>query len=64
VPPGTDAFGAWSIDVLTVRDDRIAAITSFIGTEHFTAFDLPEVYPSEQAHPVDNRPPRRGGDAA
>ncbi len=48
-PPGADVFGAWSIDVLTVRHDRIAAITSFIGTEHFTAFALPDVYPPEQA---------------
>ncbi|MDN5929868.1 MAG: sigma-70 family RNA polymerase sigma factor [Pseudonocardia sp.] len=32
---------AWSIDVLTVRGDRIAEVTSFIGAEHFTAFGLP-----------------------
>ena len=32
---------AWSIGVLTVRGDRIAEVTSFIGTEHFTAFGLP-----------------------
>lgn len=48
-PPGADVFGAWSIDVLTVCDDRIAAITSFIGAEHFAAFGLPEVYPCENA---------------
>ena len=32
---------AWSIDVLTVRGDRIAEVTSFVGAEHFTAFGLP-----------------------
>ncbi|MHA6779692.1 sigma-70 family RNA polymerase sigma factor [Pseudonocardia saturnea] len=32
---------AWSIDVLTVRDDRIAEVTSFIGAEHFTVLGLP-----------------------
>ncbi|MFI5845257.1 sigma-70 family RNA polymerase sigma factor [Catenuloplanes sp. NPDC051500] len=31
----------WSINVFTMRDDRICAITSFIGAEHFTAFGLP-----------------------
>ncbi|ONI71016.1 RNA polymerase subunit sigma-70 [Actinosynnema sp. ALI-1.44] len=32
---------AWSINVFTLRDGRIAAITSFIGPEHFRQFDLP-----------------------
>ncbi|QUQ66466.1 sigma-70 family RNA polymerase sigma factor [Kutzneria sp. CA-103260] len=32
---------AWSITVLTLRDDRIAALTSFLGGEHFARFDLP-----------------------
>ncbi len=32
---------AWSIDVLTLRDDKIAEVTSFVGAEHFTAFGLP-----------------------
>jgi RNA polymerase sigma-70 factor, ECF subfamily len=45
-PPGADVFGACSIDVLTVRDDRIAAITSFLGAGHFAAFGLPVVHPS------------------
>jgi RNA polymerase sigma-70 factor, ECF subfamily len=48
-PPGADVFGAWSIDVLTVRADRISAITSFIGATHFAAFGLPEVYPPDRA---------------
>ena len=34
-------YSAWSIDVLTVRGDRIAAVTSFIGAEHFPPFGLP-----------------------
>ncbi|MEQ0564369.1 sigma-70 family RNA polymerase sigma factor [Amycolatopsis sp. NEAU-NG30] len=41
---GADAAGpheAWSITVLTVRDERIAEITSFLGAEHFAAFGLP-----------------------
>lgn len=36
---------AWSITVLTVRDDHIAAITSFLGPEHFPAFALPPSVP-------------------
>ncbi|GAA2615975.1 sigma-70 family RNA polymerase sigma factor [Dactylosporangium fulvum] len=32
---------AWSINVLTLRDDRIAAITSFIDPALFTRFGLP-----------------------
>lgn len=39
---GDGRFTAWSINALDVRDDgRIAAITSFIGAEHFAAFGLP-----------------------
>lgn len=37
----TGEFCAWSIDVLTVRGDRIAAVTSFLGEEHVGAFGLP-----------------------
>jgi RNA polymerase sigma-70 factor (ECF subfamily) len=33
---------AWSINVLTLRDERIAEVTSFIGREHFVALGLPE----------------------
>lgn len=32
---------AWSITVLTVRDGRIADLTSFLGQEHFAPFGLP-----------------------
>jgi RNA polymerase sigma-70 factor, ECF subfamily len=32
---------AWSINVLTLRGDRVTEITSFIGPEHFTSFGLP-----------------------
>ncbi|MBP2327922.1 RNA polymerase sigma-70 factor (ECF subfamily) [Kibdelosporangium banguiense] len=41
---GTDAHGphdAWSITVLSLRDDRIAEITSFLGAGHFPPFGLP-----------------------
>ena len=44
-PEGAAEHGAWSINVFTVRDGRIAEITSFIGREHFTAFGLPLVLP-------------------
>jgi RNA polymerase sigma-70 factor, ECF subfamily len=39
------AYAAWSIDVLTLRGDRIAAVTSFIGAEHFPRFGLPTELP-------------------
>jgi RNA polymerase sigma-70 factor (ECF subfamily) len=32
---------AWSITVLTLRADRIAELTSFLGAEHFPLFNLP-----------------------
>jgi RNA polymerase sigma-70 factor (ECF subfamily) len=38
---GTGSYAAWSLDVLTLRADRICAITSFVGPEHFPAFGLP-----------------------
>jgi RNA polymerase sigma-70 factor, ECF subfamily len=31
--------------VLTVRDERISEITSFIGAEHFALFGLPTAFP-------------------
>ncbi|MEU7827184.1 sigma-70 family RNA polymerase sigma factor [Catellatospora sp. NPDC049133] len=35
----------WSVNVLTLRDDRIAEVTAFIGEEHFALFDLPTSLP-------------------
>jgi RNA polymerase sigma-70 factor (ECF subfamily) len=43
--PSTGAYACWSIDVLTLRGDRIAALTAFIGPEHFTLFGLPDSLP-------------------
>jgi RNA polymerase sigma-70 factor (ECF subfamily) len=37
---------AWSITVLTLRGDRIAALTSFLGADHFPAFGLPDALPA------------------
>jgi RNA polymerase sigma-70 factor (ECF subfamily) len=37
----TGPHTAWAINVLTLRDGRIADIISFIGDEHFLALDLP-----------------------
>lgn len=34
--------GAWSITVLTLRQDRVAGIVSFLGAEHVAGFGLPE----------------------
>jgi RNA polymerase sigma-70 factor (ECF subfamily) len=45
---GDDQSGphhAWSITVLTFRDERIAEITSFLGAEHFPSFALPTSLP-------------------
>jgi RNA polymerase sigma-70 factor, ECF subfamily len=39
------AYLAWSIDVLTLRGDRIAEITAFVGAEHFAPFGLPASLP-------------------
>jgi RNA polymerase sigma-70 factor (ECF subfamily) len=35
----------WSINVLTLRGERIAEVTSFIGREHFPTFGLPSSLP-------------------
>ena len=43
--PDDRAFRAWSLTVLTLRSDRIAGLTSFIGPEHFTAAGLPLALP-------------------
>jgi RNA polymerase sigma-70 factor (ECF subfamily) len=42
--PGEPEHRAWSISVLTLRADKIAALTSFLGDDHFTAFGLPLVH--------------------
>ena len=34
-----------SIEVLTMRDERICEITSFIGAEHFALLGLPAAFP-------------------
>ncbi|HEX6354769.1 sigma factor [Actinophytocola sp.] len=38
-----EPFHAWEITVLTVRGDRIAELTTFMGPEHFPVFGLPAV---------------------
>ncbi len=35
----------WSIDVLTLRGDKIAEVTAFIGPDHFTLLGLPASLP-------------------
>ncbi|WP_337661693.1 hypothetical protein [Actinoalloteichus sp. AHMU CJ021] len=42
---------AWSVTVLSLRGDRIAGLTSFLGAEHFPPFGLPPVWepPPEEA---------------
>jgi RNA polymerase sigma-70 factor (ECF subfamily) len=39
------AHMGWSINVLTLRRGHIAAITSFLGGDHFVAFGLPDSLP-------------------
>ena len=44
-----DAAGrhlAWAINVLTVRGDLIAEVTSFVGAEYFAPFGLPDSLPT------------------
>jgi RNA polymerase sigma-70 factor, ECF subfamily len=43
---GTGPHQAWAINVLTLRGDRIEAVTSFLGAEHFARFGLPDTLPS------------------
>jgi RNA polymerase sigma-70 factor (ECF subfamily) len=43
--PGTARYLRWSVSVLTLRDDRISEITSFVGDEHFDPFGLPVSLP-------------------
>lgn len=40
-PESSGPYRPWSIDVLTLRGDRIAQITSFVGISHFQDFGLP-----------------------
>lgn len=44
-PAQGDAYVSWSINVLTLDDERISEITSFVGGEHFEAFGLPSHLP-------------------
>jgi RNA polymerase sigma-70 factor (ECF subfamily) len=44
-PDDTGPYHAWSVNVLTLRGDRIAEIASFIGPEHFPSFGLPVSLP-------------------
>ncbi|MFE3450902.1 nuclear transport factor 2 family protein [Nonomuraea sp. NPDC059194] len=39
------AHVAWSINVLTLRGEHIAEITSFLGADHFPRFGLPAALP-------------------
>jgi RNA polymerase sigma-70 factor (ECF subfamily) len=45
---GSDKYIAWAIDVLTLRDGRIAEITAFLGPENFPPFGLPEEWKPEE----------------
>lgn len=51
---GAARYAAWSINVITLRREHVADITSFIGVEHFAALGLPETLPpvgsDEQLH--------------
>jgi RNA polymerase sigma-70 factor (ECF subfamily) len=49
-PDGGRGFDAWSIDVFSFREGRIATITSFIGAGHFAAFNLPVTAPAETSN--------------
>ncbi|WP_446665605.1 RNA polymerase subunit sigma-70 [Flexivirga sp. B27] len=44
-PDRAPAHGAWAITVLTLRETRVSAITSFLGVQHFTALGLPTELP-------------------
>jgi RNA polymerase sigma-70 factor (ECF subfamily) len=35
----------WSVNVFTLRGDRIAEITAFVGPEHFPLLGLPDSLP-------------------
>jgi RNA polymerase sigma-70 factor, ECF subfamily len=42
---GAGPYLAWSVNVLTLRGERIAEVTSFIGQDHFERFGLPVSLP-------------------
>ncbi|MET8908626.1 sigma-70 family RNA polymerase sigma factor [Micromonospora sp. NPDC004551] len=42
---GAGPYLPWSVDVLTLRGNRIAGITSFVGAAHVAAFGLPDALP-------------------
>jgi len=42
---GAGAHLGWSIDVLTLRGERIAEVTAFIGPDHFALLGLPTSLP-------------------
>jgi RNA polymerase sigma-70 factor (ECF subfamily) len=44
-PDGAATYRPWSIDVLTLRGDRIAQVVSFLGADHFARFGLPDSLP-------------------
>jgi RNA polymerase sigma-70 factor, ECF subfamily len=44
-PDQASGYAAWSVNVLTLRGDRIAEITSFIGPGHFAVLGLPATLP-------------------
>ena len=47
-PAGSAHHVGWSINVLTLREDRICDVTSFIGSRHFVDFGLPTELAIEQ----------------
>jgi RNA polymerase sigma-70 factor (ECF subfamily) len=51
------AYAAKVIDVLTLRGERIAAVTSFIGGSQFSRFELPPVYPEGAGGTLATSPP-------
>ena len=52
---GTGPYLPWSINVLTLRDGRIAEITSFLDVAHFPAFGLPPSLPPTDGVPGSGR---------
>ncbi|WP_345609756.1 sigma-70 family RNA polymerase sigma factor [Pseudonocardia adelaidensis] len=40
---GAGAHTPWSVDVLTLRGDKVAEVTAFVGPEHFPPLGLPAV---------------------